>query len=70
MTLAAPEGDCFGRAPPSLRNPPPFTAIHLSERTYRMFWTQLRHPRSPCATLQSRFDIAKQKIQVELTVLG
>lgn len=30
----APQGVSFGRAPPSLRCPPAFTAIHLSLRAY------------------------------------
>lgn len=37
----APQGASFGRAPPSLRWPPGFTAIHLPSRTYRNFWTLL-----------------------------
>ena len=38
---SAPQGACFGRAPPSLRSPPVITAIDLPGRTYRKIWTQL-----------------------------
>ena len=41
MSQTAPQGDCFGRAPPSLRCPPAINTIHLPERTYRQIWTPL-----------------------------
>ena len=48
---SAPQGACYGRAPPSLRSPPAIPAIDLPTRTYRKIWTQLPPAAHPALTL-------------------